>query len=415
MPQSSPSQAHGPVIQRFCRQVGASDLESYLGIQPSDSLASALHALESRRVYLERHLHEPRLAMEAEHLHEAFGAIRQALEQRQRVTPRTVDPNDLPVLDTTENLYDILEVTEHASFSELESAYRQADQASDDPGRVQAAWKILGDPAQRALYDAKRRKLDREASYSLPPFDPETQSLALTEAFPPNPEHNDEAHIVALGPPRARDVLLRGDKPLQIQVGVLVRGTACWQGLLESDHAAMIPLDGRRINLEPGRHQLTVRFDPAYMTSTTQLCVLSLSNAGDSACFSFRVHHEPAETIRWPRWMIFGSLAIMLVAAGWLLGNNTRIETAPLAPQVVTSELGQHPSLLQCLQSTPAPLPEHLDIHVDGFGRPQGFSFSTDASPEAFQCIRNLVPELSFQPGDNGQVLIHRFPLQGLP
>lgn len=382
-------------MRAFCRLVGANDLHGWLGISPETPHREALVHLERRRRQLEAELHDPEQADLIERFLDIYDLLQQSLKAPE-TPPRSLD---------TPDYYAILGVQPVASYAEIEHAWQRLRTGGvGNDALISQAWRVLGDPLNRANYDRSRSEVARRRSTEEPSFEP--------DPFTADAPLLAEPASVDLPGPQIREVALDRSGAQVTSVPVVVSGSMRLHARVEVDHPAMDVSPGPVLDLAPGRHALRVSFDAARIHQLPLTCSLTLSNGDLHQVVTFRVarrgprlrmriHQEP---------VLFALAAIGLLSIGWWLGSMDRIERhAPHAPSSI-GRIDQLPGTSSCFESSPAPLPGHVDVHTDGLGRPTGFSFGGGvASPAVETCVRTALRQLDFPPTKDGMPAFHRY------
>ncbi len=375
-----PSTRVPEVVRLICRLGGAPDLRSYLGVSNGVTGREAVIALERKRREMERALSIPEKAREAELFLENYGLIRDALE--------VDDPSPAMPPDW----YAVLGVRADAPFAAIERAWRSSG-TEDRNGEtlVAQAWRVLGDPARRASYD--RTRSDFTAVDNRPDDD------AL------DPLSEDGARLSIPGPD-VRSVELDGSAPAVIVVPLVVRGRGRWRGTIQTDHPAVSTQPDRMLMVGPGRHSIAVTIDPKKVRQRTLTVTVTLGNGQEQHVVVLRT--QRVERSRSMEWAGLAAGGLVLLAAGWWLGARTLVSTETAPPDSV-GDVAQIPTAQPCLAGSYAPLPAHIDVHVDGLGRPTGVSFGGPASSASQACVRDVVLGLEFPPTRNGRPAFHRY------
>jgi hypothetical protein len=248
---------------------------------------------------------------------------------------------------------------------------------------------VLGDPLNRAHYDRVRR----EAAPADPPSD-------VGDELDADPRTRVE--LVGAG---SREVVLDGDEEAVVTVPFVVRGGR-WRATVSTDHRAVTTVPERRIDVGPGRHTLVVRIDPTRLRGRATTATVTLENPHDQHVVVLRVRRAgPAR--RYEPWIVAG-VAVLLVGLGWILGAGTTVLSTLPSPATV-GDVEQIPTAAACFRTAREPLPRWVDVHIDGFGRPTGFSFGGVADPEAETCVREALVPLKFPPTPDGLPTYHRY------
>lgn len=382
------SSAADPTVQAFLRQIGASDLRKWLGLPLEASPQDALLALERKRVKLERGLSDPRTAREAELLLEHYNDLRDALSPRARAHT-TVAPD----------YYLALGVPPTASFAEVERAWHRAVSAGRDGDPVIAqAWRVLGDPLNRAAFDRSRRD---QISAAHPPSEYNAADFK-TDSVPIDPGCRAE-----VPGPELRDVAIGTEGIVTLAIPLVVRGSGRWQAAVHVDHDCLSTAPAHRLDLAPGNHTLAVRIDPELVGRRGVACSITLRAHNELHVIALRVRRASfGQTAGW-EYAAVGAAALLLLAAGWWVGSQTTVQAVPRGP---TSEgvIDQVPTVAACLDAASA-LPSWVDVHTDGLGRPTGFSFGGAASSDLDGCVRDALLKLDFPPTRDGLPAFHRY------
>ncbi len=383
-------------LRVFCRKVGATDLHAWLGISPETPHKDAMVHLERRRRDLEASLADPTSARIAELFLDSYDALRDALHPAAQGGATRVQSPDY---------YAILGISIGAPYSEVESAWRRLTTSHRDDPLITQAWRVLGDPLNRANYDRSRSERARQASIDQPGF----ESDPMTDSAPLEP-----LHVELPGPPR-REVVLEAEAITTVTVPVVVRGG---NGLLRAhlgvDHPAMSTVPESVLEVSPGRHSVLVRFDRGMARRIPFQATLTITGPGLQQAVSFRVRRRawPSLTSVEPYALAAG--ALLMLVLGWWLGTRSTITRTPNAPTSI-GEISQLPSASACFEQAEGPHPTHVDVHTDGLGRPTGFSFGSVASPEVEACVRNAVERLDFPPTRDGLPAFHRYRVPAVP
>lgn len=364
---------------------GAPDLRSYLGVRADAPIKEALVGLERKRQQMEGLLTDPQRAREAELFLESYGILKEAVH----LGPAAVS--------TPADWYQVLGVRPDAPFAAIERAWRSARTSERDGETLVAqAWRVLGNPAARASYDRTRHD-HTEADNR--PGDEEEPDLAV----PPS----DGSARVAFQGPELRDVDLDPSTPTSVVLPLVVKGSGRWRGTLKADHPAVSTQPERIVSVGPGRHTIAVTFDPTKVKQRTLTVTLTLGNGSEQHAVAFRLR-RPEPGRRRLEWVGLGVAAAALLVVGWGLASVTRVESVATTPDSV-GDMSQIPTLGPCLTGAYAPLPSHIDVHVDGLGRPTGVSFGGPASRDAEACVREVVLRLEFPPTPTGRQAFHRY------
>jgi hypothetical protein len=387
---------HHLAVQEFCRLVGASSLEGYLGLDAHTTRHEASILLERKRRMLEAGLDNPAHAREAELLLDHYHVLRRALREAPRVAHRTKT--------ATPDYYRILGINRTASFAEVERAFRKRSSAdANADGLIGQAWRVLGDPLNRANYDRSRRA-PASLEDDLATLPTGAEMVVLEEPIA-------AAARASIPGPSTVDVLLDGDRPVQRSVEVLVEGTGPWRARVMFDHACLQVHPPDLLELAPGRHALALRFDPTQVRGDRATCSLTLSNSEEQHVVVFRVRRIHQGVLGRAEPFLGAAFAVLLVAVGWALGTHYSVVSSEDPPDSVGT-IAQVPTAAICFQETRTALPLWLDVHTDGLGRPTGFSFGGVASPSAEACVKQALLGLDFPPTHDGRPAFHRYHLR---
>ncbi|MCB9681402.1 MAG: hypothetical protein H6733_08005 [Alphaproteobacteria bacterium] len=422
-----------PTIQRhrhdplrvLCRIAGTPDIETYLGIAPGMQPKEALVLLERKRRELEAALSDPLRAREAELFLDIYALIRDRIG-------RTVAVDRAFGADTPD-YYQVLGVQPGATYAAIERAWRQVQQRGEDVDPIVAqAWRVLGDPLNRANYDRSRREsIDPHAPPPGAPIGvgasgrsaPDPDELVDDDVGPslPGPAHDPSTDDLAihaeLPGPDVREILLDGQQTAVLSIPLVVRGKGRWRATLSVDHPAVTTQPERMVSVGPGRHTLAVHVDPRLVRQHTLTVTLTLSNSHEQHVIPLRIRRAGTP---WHRRIETAALlagAVALLATGWLLGTTTTVTATARGPSSV-GHISQIPTAAVCFEAAYAPLPSYVDVHTDGLGRPTGFSFGGVGSPESEACVRQALVNLDFPPTRDGLPALHRYtipPPQGTP
>lgn len=379
-----------PRVRAFCRHVGATDIESWLGVATGTRGAAALAALERKRLALEAAAKsDPKAASHAELLQDHYRMLQAAIGG----TPESVQV-ELP------DYYATLGISPSASFVEIEQAWRRlVEGGREDPGVAQA-WRVLGDPLNRANYDRSRREqiiaLHGSGSWTA---DPPTPVGALVT--------NPEPCQVELIGPDLRDVAL-ADTVIHVPISLRVHGKTSWSVHLHTSHPALDTEPTVQAQLAPGRHTVRVRIDPAKLDPRTGDATVTLQGGSEQIAVTLRFIRSRSAGWSGTERALAVVLALVLVTLGWWLGSRTKIAQAPRTP-ASEGEIGQIPTASACLTIPNVPLPRYVDVHIDGLGKPTGFSFGGPASPDLEACMKEVLLELDFPTTPDGYPTFHRY------
>jgi hypothetical protein len=378
-------------VQAFLRQIGASDLRKWLGLPADASPQDALLALERKRVKLERGLSDPRTAREAELLLEHYNDLRDALSPRARAHT-TLAPD----------YYAALGVPPTASFSEVERAWHRAVSAGRDGDPIiSQAWRVLGDPLNRAAFDRSRRD---QISAAHPPTEYNAADFK-TDSVPMEPGCRAE-----VPGPELRDVAIGTEGVVTLAIPLIIRGSGRWHASIHVDHDCLSTAPAHRLDLAPGHHTLAVRIDPERVGRRGVACSITLRATNELHVVALRVRRvNPGRSANLELGAAVVAAAVLL-AAGWWIGSQTTVQPVQRGP---SSEgvISQIPTVAACLDEASA-LPSWVDVHTDGLGRPTGFSFGGAASSNLDGCVRDALLNLEFPPTRDGLPAFHRYHVQ---
>lgn len=381
-----------PTVRAFCRAVGARDLEAWLNLEPGTRGPSALRALEQRRVALEAGLNDDATAYEAELLLDAYDAIVEWLTLPKGV--HRASATQVP------DYYRILGLGESATFDQIDSAWRERRKRDQPDPLVDQAWRVIGDPVNRAAYDIARR--------------------APAHPSPPDPYFLDPETPVSEPPPRPTvRAFVEGPAVRQVQVdrGVAVvvplllqvTGPGRYRGELVALHPC-IRLH-QSLDLPPGHHAIPVTVHPGKMESDRVTAHILLQRGAEETRVTWILTRtrQPGLSVDRIAALLLGAA---LVTLGWWLG--VRSTNSPLPPASVGTLL-QIPTAQGCVEKALAPVPRYVDVHTDGLGRPTGFSFGGPADVGLEACMKEALVNLDFPPNHDGLPAFHRYYLSEDP
>lgn len=398
---STSRRSHDP-IALLCKIAGVADLPAYLGLHDGTTTKEALVLLERKRREMERLLAEPSRAREAELFLELYGLMRAEIG---RLTTEDGAPSrEAP------DYYAVLGVPSGASYAEIERAWRglQADARDREP-LIAQAWRVLGDPLNRANYDRSRRERVQATpgGRTAPPL--------LHRGMPTDPEADGGPTSTAELPgPATRDVHLDDDGPTVVAIPILVSGSGRWRATVETDHPAVSTRPEGALLLSPGRHTIAVHVDPREVGRRRVDASITLSNPWEQHVVALRIHKGGAR----PRmavepWML-GIAGVALVLGGWWVGASTSVQRTDREPTTV-GHIYQLPTVYECLRASEGPLPTHVDVRTDGLGRPTGFSLGGFANTSVDACVHEAVQRLQFEPTRDGLPALHRYAIAPPP
>ncbi|MCB9664183.1 MAG: hypothetical protein H6732_08720 [Alphaproteobacteria bacterium] len=406
-------------LRSFCRLAGAPDVETYLGVTPGMSVKDAMVQLEKKRREQESALSDPKRAREAELFLELYDHMREHLHRDPSSGSATASSagdsgasaarrsGAVPV--DTPDYYAVLGVAPNASYADIERAWRglQAGGRSPEPVAAQA-WRVLGDPLNRANYDRSRRE---EAMRSRAPI-----SAGPPPSGPPpahgrhntNPDgtaatsvsvEGPDVHVVELDPTGA---------PSVVTVSFLVEGTGRWRGTLDHDHPALTTRPERVLTVPPGRHTFAVEIDPAKVPTKAERARITLGNTDEQHVVFLDLRRPRRKALAGLGAYAVAAAGVAVLALGALLGSWVTV-TVSEPPPASVGDIYQLPRVNPCFADSAGPLPTHLDVHTDGFGHPTGYSFGGVASQAAEECVRTVLQRLEFPPTGNGLPTYYRY------
>lgn len=387
---NSPPARYESRVRAFCRHVGATDLESWLGVPGGTRGPAGLAALERKRLALEaKSSSDTKAAAQAELLQDHYRML-------QAVIGGVAEPAPAELPD----YYATLGVAPAATFAELEQAWRRlVDSGRQDPGVAQA-WRVLGDPLNRANYDRSRREQliaqHGSAGWTVDPPTP-VGSLITTP----------EACQVELIGPDLREVDL-GPVAVTVPISLRVHGRTSWAATIQTSHPALTTSPADQVHLAPGRHTITVKIEPAALGDGVADATVTLRGGAEHLAVALRLRRVSPPGWTWTERLLMVVLGASLVSLGWWLGTRTTIAQAPHTP-ATEGEIAQLPSASSCLGDGSAPLPRFVDVHTDGLGRPTGFSFGGTATPDLETCMKEALLKLDFPPTRDGFSTFHRY------
>lgn len=383
-------------VRAFCRHVGAPSVHGWLGISTATPHKEALIHLERRRRTLEASLHDPEHADVAERALDIFDLLRDAL--------RVTEPSGPVETKRAADYYAILGVSRRASHADIERAWKQLRHGDAADAMVEQAWRVLGDPLNRANYDRTRTAAARERSSLEPAFelDPLTADIPLS----------DQGPSLELPGDTVRSLVFDGSGILTTTVPVVVHGSHRLTANISVDHPCMSTVPQDQLDVMPGRHSVSVRFDPRMVHTLPLSTTLTISNADVHQVVSFRIERRSFSLRIDSEPLVMAAVAIALVSLGWWLGTQGQIERREPTQPASVGLLGQLPGTTDCFASSTSPLPAHVDVHTDGLGRPTGFSFGGDVAPPVETCVRSALRVLEFPPTPDGLPVFHRYQLE---
>ena len=375
-------------LRKLLELGGASSLQAYLGLSTDAGSREVLAALERKRQRLEASLDDPARAREAEHFLEHYDTVRETL------APRSHGPATTPLPD----YYAALKVRPGASFAAIERAWRRVvvEGRSEEPAVAQA-WRVLGDPLNRARYDRHRRGVEAQRLER-------TRRPARPAAAPPDTPQST-ARILGHD---TRTVHLEPGAELLLSLDVQVDGHGPFEAIARSDHPAVQVVPSRHLSLDPGTHRLTVAVDPSKVEQRARTVTLRLVHPHQILGITYHLR------LGGPSWrsrllpLLYVLALVALVGLGVAIGSSTQL-TTPSPEPLSVNDLSSIPAAQACLRPSAAPLPAWVDVHTNGLGRPTGFQFGGAASPEVRDCTRAALVDLSFPPTPDGLPAIHRF------
>ena len=136
--------------------------------------------------------------------------------------------------------------------------------------------------------------------------------------------------------------------------------------------SAVTTTPDRRIDVGAGRHTIVARIDPTRLRGRATTATVTLGNPQEQHVVVLRVRRAgPARSAE--RWILAGA-AVLLVTVGIVVGAGTSVLATTREPASV-GDIAQIPTAAACFHAAREPLPGWVDVHIDGFGRPTGFSF----------------------------------------
>lgn len=397
-PKAREARRRRSAVDLLCKVAGVPDLATWLDLEDGYTPRDALSALEKKRRSLEKGLSDPRTAREAEVVFAYWADIRAALLHAQAGAPDAPARAGAPV-----DHYAVLGVQPTASFLAIERAYQALKATGSADARVEQAWRVLGDPLNRAQFDRARR---HGAVRTAPD---------LSEATPTAHDVEKSSSGMALAEipgPDLREIHLEDDQPTVRPIAIVVRGSGTWKADIDIDHPCLSTTPSDAIRASEGRHTIAVRIDPSRLTRAITTCTVTLSSHREQHIIALRIHRAPARRGR-AREIGLALGAAALVGVGWLIGQQTTLQTTERLPASV-GKLDQIPSIRDCFPASAPPLPAWVDIHVDGLGRPTGFHIEGPARPSAETCVRDALRRLEFPPTPRGLPAYHRYRLPDL-
>lgn len=381
-----------PTVRAFCRAVGAQDLEAWLHLEPGTRGPAALRALEQRRVALESGLDDEATAYEAELLIDAYDALVEWL------TP----PGGLRAASATQvpDYYAVLGIDETATFEEVDAAWRELRKRGQPDALVDQAWRVIGDPVNRARYDRARSTLS--PSPRPDPFflDPETP---ISEPSP-----SRVVRVIIEGP-AVRQVQVDSGAAVVVPLLLQVTGPGRYRGELVALHPS-IRLH-QSLDLPPGHHAIPITVHPGKMEADRVTAHILLQRGAEETRVTWVVTRSKQARVSLDRVAAL-LLGAALVTFGWWLGVRSTSATPAPASE---GTLLQIPIAQRCVEKAPVPLPRYVDVHTDGLGRPTGFSFGGPAGADLEACMKEALVNLDFPPNHDGLPAFHRYYLSEDP
>jgi hypothetical protein len=381
-----------PTVRAFCRAVGAQDLEVWLHLPQGTRGPIALRALEQRRIALEAGMHDEATAYEAELLIDAYDALVVWLSL----------PASLHHASATQvpDYYAVLGVDSSATFDEVDAAWRGLRTRAHPDPLVDQAWRVIGDPVNRASYDRARGSPAPSPGPDPYYLDPETP---ISE---PPPRHLARLSIEG---PEVRQVQVDRGGAVVVPLLLHVSGPGRYRGELVALHPS-IRLN-EPVDLPPGHHAIPITVHPAKMESDRVKAHILLQRGNEEVRVTWVLTRarQPGLSLDRIAALLLGAA---LVTLGWWLG--TRSANSPPTPASLGTLL-QIPTAQPCLEKAPAPLPRYVDVHTDGLGRLTGFSFGGPAGVTLEACMKEALVNLDFPPTHDGLPAFHRYYLSEDP
>ncbi len=387
-------------LRAFCRAVGTADLESWLGIPPGTRGPGALHALERKRLTLEAGMSNPMLARQAELLTDSYDLLHRALA-RQVTQPGAAD-TVLP------DYYAALGLHEGATFNEIESAFRERRAAGAPPDdATEQAWRVLGDPVNRASYDRSRREslAEPEGTWTPDPPTPVSEPSAPARA------------TLRVDGALSQDLEVSGSRPVETRIRCSVTGPGLVDVAITTSHPAVTVRGAPRRDLAAGAHTIQLDIDPFQLDNPVERVSVTVRSRGEEAVVQLVLRKRPTTSwTRWERGDVWTALAAaaLLVGFGWWLGTRTTVASTQRQPSRV-GLLAEIPAAMACVGPSPAPRPGYVDIHTDGLGRATGFQFGGPASPAVESCMKEALLSLELPRTPDGLPTFHRYHLSEVP
>ncbi|HMV69918.1 MAG TPA: hypothetical protein PKA64_23965 [Myxococcota bacterium] len=314
---NSPPARYESRLRAFCRQVGATDLETWLGVPVGTRGPAALAALERKRLALESAATaDAQAASQAELLQDHYRMLQRAMQ----AGAAGADPAQADMPD----YYGTLGVTSTSTFQEIEQAWRRLVTGGRQDQAAEQAWRVLGDPLNRANYDRSRREqlLARHGGPGWTTDPPTPVSGLLTDP--------GACQVELIGPDLR--VVEIAQTPVSVPVAVRVHGRAPWDARVHTSHPAVTTSPADRCQLPPGRHTIQIRVDPSALDHAVADATVTLQGGAEHVAITLRFRR-----IRPPGWtrlevVLLGLLGASLVGLGWWLGARTTIGQAPRTP-----------------------------------------------------------------------------------
>lgn len=380
-----------PTVRAFCRAVGARDLEEWLHLEPGTRGPTALRALEQRRMALEAGLDDDKKAYEAELLLDAYDIIVEWL-----TLPKGLHGGSATQVP---DYYAVLGLSESATFDQIDSAWRELRKRGQPTALVDQAWRVIGDPVNRAAYDIARRapQPPRPDPYYLDPETPVSE---------PKPRPAVRALIEG---PEVRQVLVERGAPVVVPLLLQVTGPGRYRGELVALHPSIRLHES--LDLPPGHHAIPITVHPGKMEADRVTAHILLQRGAEETGVTWILTrtHQPGLSLDRIGALVLGAA---LVTLGWWLGVRST-SYAPSPASVGT--LSQIPTAQRCVGEALAPVPRYVDVHTDGLGRPTGLSFGGPAGAALEACMKEALVNLDFPSNHDGLPAFHRYYLSEDP
>lgn len=405
-------------VRSFCKLAGVPDVETYLGLPSGASVKDAMVALEKKRRESEQALADPERAREAELFLELYDHIRASLvaaRDASQATPAATSsgisrpPQPTAPGGPPPDYYAALGVPPGAGYADIERAWRglQASGRSSEPVVAQA-WRVLGDPLNRANYDRSRREQALKVPAPLSGGPPPARAPSPQRRLNTNPDGTAAATVSLEGPAVHVVELQDTGAPTVITVSFLVEGTGRWRGTLDHDHPALSTRPEKVLTVPAGRHSFAVEVDPTKVKTREEQARVTLGNAEEQHVLLFDLRKRRPKVLAGLGAYAAAAGVVAVLALGALFGSWVTVRVSDPGPASV-GDIYQLPRVHPCFADSAGPLPTYLDVHTDGFGHPTGYSFGGAATQSADECVRTVLQRLEFPKTETGLPTYYRY------